>query len=57
MLFLLFSVQFVVPAVRLPVTVVYLVLAGLLLVVQRDRFRDYLPSRRAAEPVGPEPKP
>jgi cation:H+ antiporter len=56
-LFLLFSVQFVVPAVRLPVTVVYLVLAGLLLVVQRDRFRDYLPSRRAAEPVGPEPKP
>jgi cation:H+ antiporter len=58
MLYLLFTVQFVVPAVRLPVTVVYLVLAGLLLLAQRDALRAYLPfRRRAAEPVGPEPKP
>ncbi|HEY7061328.1 MAG TPA: hypothetical protein VII06_07615 [Chloroflexota bacterium] len=45
LLFGLFAVQFLVPALRIEVTMAYLVLAVILLIANRSQVRSYLPAR------------
>ena len=50
-LFGLFAVQFLVPALRVEVTVAYLALAVVLLIANRAQVRSYLPARWVGEPA------
>ncbi len=52
LLFVLFAIQFFVPALRIEVTLAYLALAVVLFIVNRGEIRHYLPSRRSRAPVG-----
>jgi cation:H+ antiporter len=51
LLFALFALQFAIPGLRLPITMVYLVLAVLLLVANRAAIRAYLPGSHRPAPV------
>jgi hypothetical protein len=50
LLFVLFAVQFFIPALRVEITLAYLLFAVVLLIANRAQIRYYVPSRGSRAP-------